>query len=146
MRSEYPEKVEKGRTIQGQFASKPGERHGLFLFKLQTGLRCMVVASDGAGWDHISITLKVKRCPFWNEMCELKSLFFEDEETVMQLHPPKSAWVNNVEHCLHLWRPQHAEIPLPDPMMVGVKAAGVLKGMDRRELETLRVAAQKGLV
>ena len=54
-------------------------------------------------------------------MCKIKELFFEDEEVVMQLHPKKSEYVNNHEHCLHLWRPIDSEIPIPNSILVGVK-------------------------
>lgn len=85
-----------------------------------------VQASDGGGWDHVSVTLKskerkIERCPTWQEMCFAKSFFWDDEEEVMQLHPKKSDWVNVHPYCLHLWRPQKEKIPLPDSLMVGIK-------------------------
>lgn len=88
------------------------------------------IVSDGDGWQHVSITLssterKVERCPTWEEMCYIKSIFWHDEETVMQLHPPKSEWVNNHNYCLHLWKPDNKEIPLPNSLMVGFKNIGV---------------------
>lgn len=84
-----------------------------------------VIASDGMGWEHASITLssterKVDRCPTWEEMCFVKSLFWNDEDAVVQFHPPKSQYVNNHPYCLHLWKPLGIEIPLPDPSMVGI--------------------------
>ena len=97
--------------------------------------------SDGMEWEHVSITLTkeeiifigngrhtkkirikaVERCATWEEMCYVKSLFWEDEQEVMQLHPPKSSWINNHPFCLHLWRPTKENIPLPLQIMVGVK-------------------------
>lgn len=87
-------------------------------------INCLV--SDGMGWQHVSVTIssteiKVKRCPTWEEMCFVKSMFWNDDESVMQLHPPKSEWVNNHPYCLHLWKPDNAEIPLPLQVMVGNK-------------------------
>ena len=85
-----------------------------------------IIASDGAGWDHVSISFS-HRCPTWAEMCLVKSLFWDDEDAVMQLHRPQSEWVNNHNFCLHLWRPTGgAAIPLPPSIMVGFKNAGVL--------------------
>lgn len=77
-------------------------------------------------WEHVSVTIKtdkrsVQRCPTWEEMCFVKSLFWDDEEPVMQLHPPKSQWVNNHPHCLHLWKSLEVPIPLPPMIMVGIK-------------------------
>jgi len=47
----------------------------------------MIVASDGAGWDHVSVSLR-HRAPNWPEMEFVKRRFFNDGETVMQLHVP----------------------------------------------------------
>lgn len=78
-----------------------------------------VIASWGKGWDHVSVSRK-DRCPDWAEMDFVKRLFWEDEEAVMQLHPPRSTWVNNHASCLHLWRPHWRPVPLPPVWMVGV--------------------------
>lgn len=92
------------------------------------------IASDGMGWQHVSVTLtsterKVDRCPTWEEMCFIKSLFWNDDESVMQLHPPKSEWVNNHPYCLHLWKPDGIEIPLPLGIMVGHKKLNTKKNI-----------------
>lgn len=78
------------------------------------------------GWDHVSVSHPY-RIPLREEMCQIKALFFEPEEAVMQLHPPESTYVNNHPRCLHLWRPIGATVPLPPPEMVGIKELGVLK-------------------
>lgn len=96
--------------------------------KLGSSLTLRVIASDGAGlidWEHVSVSLKM-RCPTWEEMCYVKGLFWDDEDAVMQLHPPRSDWVNNHQFCLHLWRPLKQSIPLPDSLLVGYKQVGVL--------------------
>lgn len=72
----------------------------------------MIMFSWGGGWDHVSVSYKNHTCT-WKEMCELKDIFFRDDECVVQYHPPKSEYVNNHPYCLHLWRPQKQEIPLP---------------------------------
>lgn len=107
----------------------PHNRISLYYYQCQV--------SDGMGWHHVSVSLikevsvqhtkgrakwikqTVERCPTWEEMCYIKSLFWDDEDSVMQLHPPKSQWVNNHPYCLHLWKPDQAEIPLPLQIMVG---------------------------
>jgi hypothetical protein len=88
-----------------------------------------VVCSDGSGWEHVSVSLP-KRCPTWEELCWIKELFWEDEEAVMQLHPPKSTWVNNMRFCLHLWSPTKEKIPLPSQFMVGIKELGTIDELD----------------
>ena len=81
--------------------------------------RLFAVVSDGGGWDHVSISLE-HRCPTWEEMCYAKDLFFREEETVIQYHPPKSEYVNDHEYCLHLWRPHEDWIKLPPAVFVSV--------------------------
>ncbi len=84
-----------------------------------------VIASDGGGWEHVSVSLP-GRCPTWDEMCKIKTLFWTADACVMQLHPPRSEWVNNHPYCLHLWRPVGQAIPMPPSIMVGYKELGVL--------------------
>ncbi len=87
------------------------------------GLRMALwtIASDGEGWDHVSVSTPV-RCPTWEEMCVIKGVFWDDEDCVMQLHPPRSDYVNMHPFCLHLWRPTGAaQIPMPPSWMVGYK-------------------------
>lgn len=81
-----------------------------------------VIASSGEGWDHVSVS-RHGRCPNWPEMEFVKRLFFQDDETAMQLHVPPSDHVNCHPYCLHLWRPHHTEIPRPPAMMVGTMPA-----------------------
>jgi hypothetical protein len=79
--------------------------------------RLAVVASTGDGWEHVSVS-RSDRTPAWDEMEKIKRLFFEDRETVMQLHVPVVEHVNCFPHCLHLWRPTDREIPRPPAIMV----------------------------
>lgn len=105
--------------------------NGAFFIPVKPGdIPLQVIASDGGmpgqmAWEHVSVSLPT-RCPTWQEMCKVKALFWDDEDTVMQLHPPRSQWVNNHPYCLHLWRPVGLEIPRPPELMVGVKELGVI--------------------
>jgi hypothetical protein len=87
--------------------------------------RLTVIASDGGGWDHVSVSTPY-RCPTWDEMAKIKELFWSDpEDWAVQYHPPMSRYVNNHSYCLHLWRPTHCgEMPFPPDWMVGNKALG----------------------
>ncbi len=80
--------------------------------------RLMIVASSGMGWDHVSVS-RSNRCPNWPEMDQVRHLFFEEDETVMQLHIPAADNINMHPNCLHLWRPHKQEIPRPPSEMVG---------------------------
>src|SRR5882672_9247876 len=75
---------------------------GMFYAKFTPGSDTLrVIASHGDGWDHVSVSCH-HRCPTWNEMSFIKSVFFFDAETVMQLHVPSSDHVNYHPFCLHL--------------------------------------------
>lgn len=102
---------------------------GAFLLPLdgaKTGFYYFALAADGEGWEHVSVSvIGQSRCPLWEEMCYIKSLFWDEEEAVMQLHPPRSQWVNNSPFCLHLWRPIGIQVPLPPSILVGLKSRNI---------------------
>ena len=80
-----------------------GKGNGVFKVFVN-GKSFFVIASNGGGWDHVSVSRKNKM-PTWDEMCAIKDMFFEPEEVAVQYHPKKSEYVNNHPYCLHLWRP-----------------------------------------
>jgi len=99
---------------------EPTGNNGCFQWRWR-GYRLFCVASDGMGWEHVSVSIDRKRAPTWELMCHVKHLFWDAEDTVIQYHPPKSQYVNFHPYVLHLWRPIGTEIPLPDPILVGPK-------------------------
>ncbi len=117
------------RITRGQMASTADDgNNGAFFVRgpnRKETCPLMVIATDGMGWEHVSVSLP-GRCPTWAEMCFIKGLFWDDDDCVMQLHPPKSDWVNNHSYCLHLWRPVDQDIPRPMSELVGFKELGVL--------------------
>lgn len=120
MKSEYPcDFVEEHRI-----AGYQGYWDGAYCIR-RGSAELRIIASNGMGWDHVSVSLPT-RCPTWEEMCYVKSLFFDEEECVMQLHPPRSQWINNHPYCLHLWRPQSQDIPRPPSITVGIQSLGEL--------------------
>lgn len=127
MTFKVPEKyrVTKGLPDPKMNSTPMDGNNGVFIvksIKLKRPIHCIV--SQGMGWEHVSASLPT-RCPTWEEMCIIKSIFWDDEDSVMQLHPPKSDWVNNHPYCLHLWRPMEIEIPLPPSIMVGYQELNV---------------------
>jgi hypothetical protein len=123
-------KVEPGRILNTAYGSNPGDDFGAFLIMGPLGAKLMIIASPGDAhedipWEHVSVSTK-DRTPTWREMCFVKDLFWDEEEAVMQLHPPLSDWVNNHNYCLHLWRPMDGNIPLPPSIAVGHKSLGTL--------------------
>ena len=122
MRSEFPKLVEKSRGAHPVLPhmypmTKEGSKNGFFHIKAK-GNRYTVLISHGGGLDHVSVSLDKNRIPTWEEMCWIKDLFFDEDETVIQFHPKKEDYVNFSKKTLHLWRYQ-GEFPLPDPIMVG---------------------------
>ena len=110
------------RVKTGLYASTPEcGFNGAFWCKIHN-LLCRIVASDGMGWQHVSVSIAGSVIPpSWSIMSQVKDLFWDAEDTVMQLHPPRSLHVNYHPGCLHLWRPtdEGVTIPMPMPIMVG---------------------------
>ena len=101
----------------------PGDsQNGCFAVKLRHAQVLRIIASNGAGWEHVSVS-RNDRTPTWDEMCQVKALFWEPEDCVIQYHPPASEYVNNHPHCLHLWRPVEGNVPMPPALLVGIRGA-----------------------
>lgn len=84
--------------------------HG-FIKLTDAGTCSIVWCEDENGWEHVSISPKKQfKIPTWNDMCQVKEIFFNDDEEVLQLHPKKSQYVNIQENCLHLWKPKGLDI------------------------------------
>ncbi len=109
------------RVKQGRAASDESYgNNGAFSVRLKANKQTVfVIASDGAGWEHVSVS-RQDRCPTWAEMCEVKDLFFGPDEWVLQFHPAASDYVNNHPFCLHLWRPIGVDFPKPEAWLVGL--------------------------
>jgi len=71
----------------------------------------VVFGFDEDGWEHVSVSPYKGKLPTWNDMCEIKDIFWNDEEVVIQIHPKKSEYVNIMNNCLHLWRHKYVELP-----------------------------------
>jgi hypothetical protein len=76
-------------------------------------------------WEHVSVHAYKdhgrrfqERTPTWKEMHYVKTLCWDDDDVVMQLHPMKREYVNCHPHVLHLWRPVDVTIPTPPKMFV----------------------------
>ena len=98
--------------------------NGYFEIPLEEGVVAKVIASDGMGWDHVSVHIEEDgedQTPTWDEMCRIKDMFWGKEACVFQYHPPKSKYVNNHPNVLHLWRKQMHKFEMPPPEMVGLK-------------------------
>lgn len=106
MRNVLPDKLRKAR-VEGEDSDGP---YGAFVIQGPCGERLVIIANDAPagdvaalGWEHVSVSTR-RRAPNWTEMCFVKDLFWDEEEAVVQFHPPRSQYVNIFPYCLHLWR------------------------------------------
>ena len=118
MRSEPNLLIERFRVTDPRFASDPGGAWGAFKFG-----ELFIISSgsghpSGAGWEHVSVSSS-HRTPTWAEMKAVKELFWRDDETVVQFHPPLAQNINLHPHCLHLWKRVGADYELPPAMLIG---------------------------
>ena len=91
------------------------------------GLPIRIIASDGLGWKHVSVSIiGSSMTPSWSMMCQVKDLFWEPADWVMQFHPAQSEYVNNHPGCLHLWQPVGKDFPKPESFLVGIRPADLL--------------------
>jgi len=110
------------RVKSGPFSSDDSYgNNGAFTFT-HAGYTVLCIASDGEGWEHVSVSINRQRCPSWETMCVIKNMFWDSpHDCVFQFHPPESEYVNMHPYCLHLWRPENINIPTPPSWMIGVK-------------------------
>jgi hypothetical protein len=109
----------KYRIRSGQFATNDDVgNNGMFFIPLEHSQFLQVIASDEIGWEHVSVSRR-DRCPTWSEMCFIKSMFWDEEDCVVQFHPPKSQYVNHHPYCLHMWRKVGEEFQTHPSWMVG---------------------------
>lgn len=124
MRQHIPAILENDRITTGEYATHVGDLHGAFIVRGPHGTELKIISSGTGpiceGWEHVSVSTP-NRMPTWAEMCFVKSLFWRDDEYVVQYHPAKSEYVNYHPYCLHLWRPIAMFMPTPPPGFVGPK-------------------------
>jgi hypothetical protein len=132
MRTDFSHLEQFRHTKLGEpLATKERDHFGAF-FVPYGKIGFVIIVSDGAeegpgkGWEHVSARVKGTnekndRCPTWEEMCWIKQLFWEDEECVIQYHPPRSEYVNNHSFVLHLWKRTDSEFLRPPSILVGLK-------------------------
>jgi hypothetical protein len=116
------------RVLVGQLrsTSQDGNNGAFDLSSPISGRRLAIIASDGGGWEHVSVHVYVGKgtsraqllTPTWDEMCFVKNQFWDDEDLVVQFHPPKSQYIDCHPHTLHLWKKIGSEFELPPPEFV----------------------------
>lgn len=112
------EELRKTPRLQLADVAEDGGAAAAYLLSSKKSRPAFVIYSTGGGWDHVSASF-ARRTPTWEEMCEIKSMFFRPDETVIEYHPASDQYVNFHPYTLHLWRPQNERIPTPPSWMVG---------------------------
>ena len=59
---------------------------------------------DGSYWKHASVSHHA-RYPTWDEILDVRYSFFDENDEVVQILPPKGEYVNLHKNCFHLWSP-----------------------------------------
>lgn len=65
----------------------------------------VIFSNNEGGYEHVSFSPYSGKMPSWEDMCALKDIFWNDDEEVYQIHPPKNEYVDLQDNCLHLWKP-----------------------------------------
>jgi hypothetical protein len=99
------------RTLQGE---RGDDMNGIMYIPARY---LSIMFANGGGWEHVSVS-RTDRTPTWEEMEWVKRAFWDETDTVMQLHVPPTEHVDYHPHCLHLWRPLDVDIPRPPTWMV----------------------------
>jgi hypothetical protein len=94
--------------IGGKYYDKYSGKYLNFIFSYQLG------------WEHLSVSMPNKT-PSWDQMCVMKDIFWNKNETCVEYHPKEEDYVNNHKHCLHIWRPAEQELLTPPSILVGFK-------------------------
>lgn len=71
--------------------------------RLQLLLTPLEAHPDGL-WRYASISHPL-RYPYWEEILDVRYSFFDSDNDVFQVLPPKSEYVNVSKNCFHLWSP-----------------------------------------
>lgn len=120
MRPEPNQRLEPYRLTVGDMASPAGVNWGCFTVTTSGGALLRIISSGNDplyGWEHVSVSV-ADRIPTWEEMCLVKTMFWEDEETVFQFHPARNKYVNFHPYVLHLWRRHGVEPELPPAILI----------------------------
>ncbi len=92
----------------------------------EPGWMLAIIASDGEGWEHVSVHCYRKdgvkqRTPTWGEMAFVKRSFWDANDVAVQFYPREDDYVNCHPYTLHWWRPVDIEMPTPSSELVGPK-------------------------
>src|SRR5690348_8904636 len=93
--------LDKHRLREGFYGNSEDKcSYGCFIYEGH-GYNYKIISSGDnnphSEWEHVSVSKtrgKNWYLPTWEDMCFVKQLFWDEEETVLQFHPKKSEYVN----------------------------------------------------
>lgn len=131
-----PEKYRVNQKFHQLLDAVNDKNNGIFIFPVDKKIRLYIIASsatDEVPWEHVSVSVKnhkgyeLHRCPTWEEMCRVKSLFWDTDDVVVQFHPAEKDYVSDHHYCLHLWKQPGVNLPTPPPIAIGLNIGQNLK-------------------
>ena len=117
------------RQRDGQYATTADDgNNGTFVLDKPAPSKGKIhcVASDGGGWERVTVSVGKGRQPSWELMEHIKAQFWDEEDAVYMVHLPKSLKSNKHPHKLTLWRPACEQMPLPDASLLTGRPGDVL--------------------
>jgi len=124
----------------GQWSSTSEDGpNGVFLIPFSEKVSLACFAASRIDWEQVGVFPVcgdgyLARCPTWEEMCFVKNLFWQGNETVLQFHPSKSEYVNLYPFMLHLWKMTFVDHPLPPQDYLADRDADGLLSLDELPL------------
>jgi len=94
--------------------------------------KALVKFTRAMGWEHLSASYQ-DRIATWEEMSELKDMFWNKDECAFQYHPKEEDYINNNPRTLHIWRPLDFEVITPPTLFIGFR-----KGHEEEDREMLK--------
>ena len=102
-----------------------------------------LILSWKGGWEHASVAPYARRIvPSWDDMCKLKEILFKDDEAVIQVHPSRTEYVNNLPNCLHIWRCTYKDMVLPPSVFVGLRVGQTKAEFEKEVREAYALAGE----
>lgn len=115
--------IEEIRKTPNLFIEAEAENDGIGgkYYDKYSGKYLNFIFSHQLGWEHLSVSMPGKT-PTWDQMCVMKDIFWNEDEACVEYHPKKEDYVNNHQHCLHIWKPTNETLPLPPSILVGFRS------------------------
>jgi hypothetical protein len=115
--------IEEIRKTSNLFIEAEAENDGIGgkYYDKYSGKYLNFIFSHQLGWEHLSVSMPGKT-PTWDQMCVMKDIFWNEDEACVEYHPKKEDYVNNHQHCLHIWKPTNETLPLPPSILVGFRS------------------------